>query len=83
MLKTNSKRSQRSREKPPGHSSGNSYDLFTARQEIVHLNCRIGDVTLALEMRKPFDLLAEGLVSEKSRGDWIRTSDLTVPNRAL
>jgi hypothetical protein len=22
-------------------------------------------------MRKPFDVLAEGLLSEKSRGDWI------------
>jgi hypothetical protein len=37
--------------------------------EIAFLNCRIGDVTFALEMRKPFDLLAEGLLSEKSRGD--------------
>jgi hypothetical protein len=33
--------------------------------EIAFLNCRIGDVTLALEMRKPFDLLAEGLPLEK------------------
>jgi hypothetical protein len=30
-------------------------------------------------MRKPFDVLAEGLVPEKSRGDWIRTSDLLNP----
>jgi hypothetical protein len=30
-------------------------------------------------MRKPFDVLAEGPVSENNRGDWIRTSDLTVP----
>jgi hypothetical protein len=33
--------------------------------EIAFLNCRIGDVTLALEMRKPFDLLAEGLPLKK------------------
>jgi hypothetical protein len=26
--------------------------------------------TLALEIRKPFDVLAEGLLNEKSRGDW-------------
>jgi len=30
-------------------------------------------------MRKPFDFLAEGLVSEKSRGERIRTSDLLNP----
>ena len=40
-------------------------------------------VTVNPTMRKPFDVLAEGLLSKKSRGDWIRTSDLTVPNRAL
>jgi site-specific DNA recombinase len=39
--------------------------------EIVCLNCRLDDATLVPEMRKPFDVLAEGLVSEKSRGDWI------------
>jgi hypothetical protein len=27
-------------------------------------------VTRVLTMRKPFDVLAEGLISEKSRGDW-------------
>jgi hypothetical protein len=39
--------------------------------EIVFLNCTLDDVTLVLTMRKPFDVLAAGLVSEKSRGDWI------------
>jgi hypothetical protein len=34
-------------------------------------------------IRKPFDVLAEGLISEKSRGDKIRTCDLLVPNQAL
>jgi hypothetical protein len=27
-------------------------------------------VTRVLTMKKPFDVLAEGLISEKSRGDW-------------
>ena len=39
--------------------------------EIVCLNYTLDDVTLVLTMRKPFDVLAEGLVSEKSRGDKI------------
>ena len=39
--------------------------------EIVFLNSRLDGVTLVPTMRKPFDVLAEGLVSEKSRGDWI------------
>jgi hypothetical protein len=30
-------------------------------------------------MRKPFDVLAEGLVSEKNRGDRISTGDLLHP----
>ena len=33
--------------------------------EIVCLNCRLDDVTLVPTMRKPFDVLAEGLLSEK------------------
>jgi site-specific DNA recombinase len=37
--------------------------------EIVFWNCRLDDATLVPEMRKPFDVLAEGLLSEKSRGD--------------
>jgi hypothetical protein len=39
--------------------------------EIVPLDCRLVDVNLVPTIRKPFDALAEGLVSEKSRGDWI------------
>lgn len=39
--------------------------------EIVFLNCRLDDVTLVPTMRKPFDVLAEGLVSNLSRGDRI------------
>ena len=39
--------------------------------EIVFLNCRLDGVTLVPEMRKPFDVLAEGLLSAKSRGDRI------------
>jgi site-specific DNA recombinase len=39
--------------------------------EIVFLNCRLDDVTLVPTMRKPFDVLAEGLVSNLSRSDRI------------
>ena len=39
--------------------------------EIVFLNCRLDDVTLVPTMRKPFDVLAEGLLSKNSRGDRI------------
>lgn len=39
--------------------------------EILCLNCRLDDVTLVPTMRKPFDVLAEGLISKESRGDWI------------
>lgn len=51
--------------------------------EILCLNWMLGGVSLDPEMRKPFDLLAEGLLQEGSRGDWIRTSDFLVPNQAL
>ncbi len=48
-------------------------DYAAKRQilEIVGLNWRLDDVTLIPEMRKPFDVLAEGLLSKESRGDWI------------
>ncbi len=62
---------------------GADYDAKRRILEIVCLNCRLDGATLVPEMRKRFDVLAEGLLSEKSRGDWIRTSDLTVPNRTL
>ena len=39
--------------------------------EIVCLNLRLDDVTLIPTMRKPFDVLVEGLISVESRGDWI------------
>ncbi len=39
--------------------------------EIVFLNCVLDDVTLVPTIRKPFDVLAEGLISKNSRGDWI------------
>ena len=39
--------------------------------DIVFLNCRLDDVTLVPTMRKPFDVLAEGLISQQSRGDRI------------
>jgi DNA invertase Pin-like site-specific DNA recombinase len=39
--------------------------------EILCLNWTLNGVSLVPEMRKPFDLLVEGLVSEESRGDKI------------
>jgi hypothetical protein len=51
--------------------------------EIAFLNCRIGDVTLALEMRKPFDLLAEGLPLKKNRGDWTPLELFLAGSKAL
>jgi hypothetical protein len=39
--------------------------------EIICLNCKLVDASLVCEIRKPFDALAEGLVSENSRGDRI------------
>jgi site-specific DNA recombinase len=49
--------------------------------DIVLLNCRLDDVTLVPTMRKPFDVLAEGLVCKESRGERIRTFDPLVPNQ--
>lgn len=37
---------------------------------IVFLNCTLKDGTLVVQMRKPFDLWAEGLLVSSSRGDW-------------
>ena len=39
--------------------------------EIVFLNCSLDDITLVPVMRKPFDVLAEGLISKNSRADRI------------
>jgi site-specific DNA recombinase len=38
---------------------------------IVFLNCTLHGVTLCPEMRKPFDVLAEGLLVSSSRGERI------------
>jgi site-specific DNA recombinase len=48
-------------------------DYATKRRilEIVYLNCRLDGATLLPEIRKPFDALAEGLLSESGRGDRI------------
>ena len=48
-------------------------DYSTKRRilEVVCLNCQLDDVTLVPQIRKPFDALAEGLVSKNSRGDRI------------
>ncbi len=46
----------------------------TIRGEILDLVClnrTLGDVSLELVKRKPFDAFAERLVLEKNRGDWI------------
>lgn len=39
--------------------------------ELVGLNFRLEDVSLVPEMRKPFDMLIEGLAVSSSRGDRI------------
>ncbi|GIW76755.1 MAG: recombinase [Phycisphaerae bacterium] len=51
--------------------------------DIVFSNFRLDGVTLCYEMRKPFALLAEGLLVSSNRGDKIRTCDLVDPNHAL
>jgi len=39
--------------------------------EIICLNFRLDGATLCPTMRKPFDIAAEGLFFQSSRGDWI------------
>ena len=51
--------------------------------EILCLNLTLSDATLCYEMRKPFDVLVEGLSPPVSRDDKIRTCGLYVPNVAL
>lgn len=48
-------------------------DYATKRRilEIVFLNCRLDDVTLVPTIRKPFDVIAEGLLVSSSRDDRI------------
>ena len=50
-----------------------SADYATKRRimEIVFLNCRLDDATLVLTIRKPFDILAEGLSVSSSRAERI------------
>ncbi len=45
------------------------YDAKRRILEIICLNCTLDDVTLCLTMRKPFDVLAKGLINESSRDD--------------
>ena len=44
------------------------YDAKRRILEIVCLNCTLDGATLVPEIRKPFDVLAEGLLSEKKSG---------------
>jgi site-specific DNA recombinase len=48
-------------------------DYATKRRivEIVFLNCQLNDGILIPKTRRPFDVLAEGPLSEKRRGDRI------------
>ena len=48
-------------------------DYATKRRilEIVFLNCRLDGATLVPTIRKPFDVLVEGLLVQSSRGDEI------------
>ena len=50
--------------------------------EILCLNLTLLDVTLVPQWRRPFDVLAEGPILEKSRGERIRTFDLLLPKQA-
>ena len=47
------------------------YDAKRRILEIVCLNCTLDGATLIPEMRKPFDVLAEGLILKNSRPDGI------------
>ena len=51
--------------------------------EILCLNGSLVDVSLSVSMRKPFDLLAKGLILKDSRGERIRTYDPLVPKHFL
>jgi site-specific DNA recombinase len=50
-----------------------SADYATKRRilEIVFLNCHLDDATLVPTIRKPFDVLAKGLITKDSRGERI------------
>ena len=49
--------------------------------DLVGLNRTLGEVSLKLVKRKPFDAFAERLNLKNSRGDRIRTYDPLVPNQ--
>jgi hypothetical protein len=44
------------------------YDAKRRNPEIVCLDCKLDGASLVPRIREPFDLLAEGLLSENSRG---------------
>ena len=50
--------------------------------EITCLNFSLDGVSLVPVMRKPFDMLAEGLDLKNSRGGQIRTGDFLLPKQA-
>ena len=62
---------------------GSNNTLKRELLETLSLNRTVSDVSLCITKRKPFDILAERPKIEESRGDWIRTSGLLVPNQAL
>jgi hypothetical protein len=56
------------------------YDAKRRILDIVCLNCSLDGATLIAEMRKPFDVLAEGLLTKDSRDDrrWTFPNDFSV-----
>jgi hypothetical protein len=48
------------------------YDIKRRILEIICLNCTLDGVTLVPTIRKPFDVIAEGLISKNSRGNQTR-----------
>ena len=59
--------SQQAAERFKGSNAAGKREILTA----VSLNRTMGDVTLCLQKRKPFDLLAERPSVTTNRGDWI------------
>ena len=62
--------------------NGSNYERKREILECVSSNRVLGPLSLYLEKRKPFDILAKGLSLKDGRGDWIRTSDLMNPIHA-
>jgi site-specific DNA recombinase len=52
-------------------SSDETAELAAKVFELSQTLRRLDDATLVTTIRKPFDVLAEGLISDLSRGDWI------------